>query len=92
MNRRTIGFFGRESIGMVDIVASFIGFWLGAFEKASGSEWLTRDYFPKLTNWTHRFVSNNIVKESLPPKDKLVANFRNRFEGGNYYFQMDKLH
>ncbi|GLT72970.1 hypothetical protein SLA2020_448610 [Shorea laevis] len=76
-------FFGGESIGMVDIVANFIGFWLGAFEEAFGSELLTREKFPKLTNWTHEFVSNTVVKESLPPRDKLVAGLRNRFGGRN---------
>ncbi|GLT72975.1 hypothetical protein SLA2020_448660 [Shorea laevis] len=76
-------FFGGESIGMVDIVANFISFWVGAFEEAFGSELLTREKFPKLTNWTHQFVSNTVVKESLPPRDKLVAHLRNRFGGRN---------
>ncbi|GLT72971.1 hypothetical protein SLA2020_448620 [Shorea laevis] len=76
-------FFGGESIGMVDIVANIIGFWLGVLEEAYGSELLTREKFPKLTNWTHEFVSNTVVKESLPPRDKLVAGVRNRFEGRN---------
>jgi len=76
-------FFGGESIGMVDIVANFIGFWLGVFEEASGFELLTREKFPKLTNWIHQFVSNTVVKECLPPRDKLVVNLRNRFGGLN---------
>ncbi|GLT72966.1 hypothetical protein SLA2020_448570 [Shorea laevis] len=75
-------FFGGESIGMVDIVANLI-FWLEAWEEASGTELLTREKFPRLTNWTHEFVSNTIVKESLFPRDKLVAFLRNRIGGPN---------
>ncbi|XP_059463172.1 probable glutathione S-transferase [Corylus avellana] len=76
-------FFGGESIGMVDIVANAIAFWLGVFEEASGVKLLTREKFPKLTNWSHEFVSSIVVKECLPPREKLIAYFRNRFGGAN---------
>jgi len=76
-------FFGGESIGMVDIVASVIAFWLGVFEEASGVKLLTTEKFPKLCNWSHEFVSNGVIKENLPPRDKLIAYFRNRFGGAN---------
>jgi glutathione S-transferase len=72
-------FFGGESIGLVDIVANVIGFWLGVFEEGSGVELLTRDKFPKLCNWVDEYVSSNIIKENLPPRDKLVPFLRNRF-------------
>jgi glutathione S-transferase len=74
-------FFGGESIGMVDIVANVIAFWLGVSEEASGVELLTREKFPKLCNWAHDFVSNSVIKENLPPRDKLIAYLRNRFGG-----------
>jgi len=70
-------FFGGESIGMVDIVANVIAFWLGIFEEVSGVELLTTQKFPKLCNWAHEFVSNGVIKENLPPRDKLIAHFRN---------------
>ena len=76
-------FFGGESIGMVDIIANSIAFWLGVFEEASGVKLLVREKFPKVTNWSHEFVSNSVVKECLPPREKLVAYFRNRFGGAN---------
>ena len=68
---------------MVDIIANIIGFWLEVMEEYSGVELLTRDKFPKLSNWTHEFLSNNIIKENLPSRDKLIAYLRNRFEGAN---------
>ncbi|XP_062167586.1 glutathione S-transferase U8-like [Alnus glutinosa] len=72
-------FFGGESIGMVDIAANIIGYWLGACEEATGVELLTREKFPKLSNWIDEFVSNSVIKENLPPRDKLVPFLRHRF-------------
>ncbi|KAM3690167.1 hypothetical protein ACJW30_09G101200 [Castanea mollissima] len=64
-------FFGGETIGLVDIAANMIGYWLGIFEEASGvSELLTSEKFPKLFNWANEFVSVSAIKESLPPRDK----------------------
>ena len=74
-------FFGGESIGMVDIVACIIAFWFGGFEEAWGTKLLTREKFPKLTNWSHEFVSNSVIKECLPPREKLIAHLLNRFGG-----------
>ncbi|XP_059462525.1 glutathione S-transferase U8-like [Corylus avellana] len=76
-------FFGGESIGLVDIIANVIGFWLGVFEEGSGVELLTRDKFPKLCNWVDEYVSSSIIKENLPPRDKLVPFLRNRFGSAN---------
>jgi glutathione S-transferase len=72
-------FFGGESIGMVDIAANIIGYWLGACEEATGVELLTREKFPKLSNWIDEFVSNSVIKENLPPRDKVVPFLRDRF-------------
>jgi glutathione S-transferase len=68
---------------MVDIVSNIIGFWLGVMEEYSRVELLTRDKFPKLSNWTHEFLSNNVIKENLPSRDKFIAYLRNRFEGAS---------
>ncbi|XP_062166735.1 glutathione S-transferase U8-like [Alnus glutinosa] len=76
-------FFGGESIGTVDIAANIIGGWLGACEEATGVEFFTREKFPKLSNWIDEFVSNSIIKENLPPRDKLVPFLRYRFESVN---------
>ncbi|KAE7997590.1 hypothetical protein FH972_002210 [Carpinus fangiana] len=76
-------FFGGESIGMVDFVTNIIAFWQGIFEEALEVELLVKEKFPKLTNWSHEFVSKNIVKECLPPRDKLIAYSRKRFGNHN---------
>ncbi|XP_031277354.1 glutathione S-transferase U8-like [Pistacia vera] len=45
-------FFWRREIGVVDIVANFIGFWVGCIKEASGVEILTEEKFPKLHKWS----------------------------------------
>ncbi|XP_059428101.1 glutathione S-transferase U8-like [Corylus avellana] len=74
-------FFGGERIGMVDIVANVIGFWIGTFEEGTGIELLTVDKFPKLCNWVDEYLSSSVIKENLPPKDKLIPFVRFRFGG-----------
>ncbi|KAK7825034.1 glutathione s-transferase u8 [Quercus suber] len=70
----------RETIGLLDIAANMISYWLGISEEASGaSELLTREKFPKLFNWANEFVSVSAIKESLPPRDKHVAVLRKHF-------------
>ncbi|KAM5560262.1 putative glutathione S-transferase [Rosa sericea] len=73
-------FFGGEDIGFVDIVADFIGgYWLTDIQEIVGFELLTKEKFPKLCQWSDEFVNHAVIKESLPPRDKLIAFFRTRF-------------
>ncbi|TYH54706.1 hypothetical protein ES332_D09G188700v1 [Gossypium tomentosum] len=69
-------FFGGDTIGMVDIVALFIAFWLRPFQEIKGLELLSSEKFPNLFKWTDDFVSCSIVTELLPPRDKLVAHIK----------------
>ncbi|KAK1562519.1 hypothetical protein Q3G72_013177 [Acer saccharum] len=72
-------FFGGEEIGLVDIVANFIGFWLVSLQEPIGLELLTEEKFPKLCKWIHEYVNHAAVKENLPPKDKLIEALSARF-------------
>ena len=69
-------FFGGDKIGLVDIVADFIGYWLGLIQHVTGLELLTKEKFPNLCEWSHEFLSCSIVKESFPPSDHLLEYFR----------------
>ncbi|KAK3013604.1 hypothetical protein RJ639_008422 [Escallonia herrerae] len=66
-------FFGGESIGLVDIGANFIGFWLGVIQEVRGVELLKREKFPKLCGWVDEFLGCSIVRESLPSREMLLA-------------------
>ncbi|KAL2337904.1 hypothetical protein Fmac_012350 [Flemingia macrophylla] len=69
-------FFGGETIGMVDIAASFIGYWVDILQEIEGLELLTIEKFPKLYKWSQEFVNHPVIKETLPPRDKLFAFFK----------------
>ncbi|CAN1135073.1 Glutathione S-transferase U8 [Linum perenne] len=71
-------FFGGEGIGIVDIAANFFGYWIEVIQEVTGLELVTKDKFPVLCNWIDEFVGNSVVKEILPPKDKLFALFKAR--------------
>lgn len=69
-------FFGGETIGLVDIAANFIGYWVAILQEIAGLELLTIEKFPKLYKWSQEFVNHPVIKESLPPRDKLFAFFK----------------
>ncbi|CAK9149431.1 unnamed protein product [Ilex paraguariensis] len=74
-------FFGGDTIGLVDIVGNFIGFWYGIVQEITGVELWTKEKFPRLCEWIDEFVKCTIVKENLPPREKLLAYFRTRLRG-----------
>ncbi|KAM7526405.1 hypothetical protein LguiA_016307 [Lonicera macranthoides] len=73
-------FFGGDNIGLVDIVADFIAYWVGAIQEVTGAEVLTKEKFPKLFEWAREFINCSIVKEKLPPRDHLTGFFRIKLE------------
>ncbi|KAK2975707.1 hypothetical protein RJ640_010766 [Escallonia rubra] len=76
-------FFGGDSLGIVDIVACFLAFWLGIVQEVTGLELLTREKFPKLSGWVDQFLGCRIVKESLPPRELPLGFYRTRFQPKN---------
>ncbi|KAI6675158.1 hypothetical protein NL676_003064 [Syzygium grande] len=73
-------FFGGETVGFVDIVAVFVGYWVGAIQEAVGVNVLTEDEFPVLCKWAEEFQNCPVIKETLPPRDNLVAFFKAHHE------------
>ncbi|XP_057982044.1 glutathione S-transferase U8-like [Malania oleifera] len=69
--------FGGETIGLADIAADFIGYWMELVQEAGALKLLTNEKYPKLCKWSEEFVS--IVKEYLPHRDKLLAYLKARF-------------
>ncbi|RDX77991.1 putative glutathione S-transferase, partial [Mucuna pruriens] len=72
-------FFGGETIGIVDIAAGFLAFWLPAIEEAVGLKLLNLDKFPKLFKWGQEFTNHPVVKENLPPRHTIVAFYKARY-------------
>ncbi|XVE96959.1 hypothetical protein REPUB_Repub02eG0269100 [Reevesia pubescens] len=72
-------FFGGDAIGLVDIAANFLAFFLEIIQEVIGIEMLSAEKFPELFKWTEEFLSCEVVKESLPPRDKLLVFVKDRF-------------
>ncbi|KAL5058054.1 hypothetical protein RYX36_029658 [Vicia faba] len=73
-------FFGGEEIGIVDITAVLIAYWLPIIQEAFGVKLFTSDKFPKLYNWSQDFNNHPIVKELLPPRETLLAFYKGVYE------------
>ncbi|KAL5161876.1 putative glutathione S-transferase [Glycine soja] len=73
-------FFGGEEIGLVDIAAVYIAFWVPMVQEIAGLELFTSEKFPKLHNWSQEFLNHPIVKESLPPRDPVFSFFKGLYE------------
>lgn len=73
-------FFGGEKVGMVDIVASLMAFWIRILQEIVGVDLLTPEKFPVLFKWSEELVGCPIIKENLPPRDQLITAFRARLE------------
>ncbi|ERN10803.1 probable glutathione S-transferase [Amborella trichopoda] len=73
-------FFGGENIGFLDIVANFLSLWMGVLGEAANIEHYDAEKTPLIHSWIQQMSSNEVVKESLPSRDKLLANFKVRRE------------
>ncbi|XP_031103747.1 probable glutathione S-transferase [Ipomoea triloba] len=67
-------FLGGETIGLADLAGNFITLWLGVFEEVIGVELgVTEEKFPHLCRWKEDFLNCGVIKNTFPPRDKLVA-------------------
>ncbi|KAI4356542.1 hypothetical protein L6164_000559 [Bauhinia variegata] len=73
-------FFGGDKFGFVDIAAVFVAFWVPVIQQVAGLNLFSAEKFPKLEKWIQEFTSLPVVKESLPPKQRLEAFFTALFQ------------
>ncbi|XP_008812228.1 glutathione transferase GST 23-like [Phoenix dactylifera] len=66
-------FFGGEMIGFVDIVAGWLPYWLRIIEEIVGVSIVNENIQPLINEWFDNFLELDLVKGSLPPKDKIYA-------------------
>lgn len=66
-------FFGGNQIGFTDIVAGWFAYWLPLMEEILGLPMVEEEEAPFLKKWFHDFLEVAVVKENLPPRDKLLA-------------------
>ncbi|KAL2336527.1 hypothetical protein Fmac_010973 [Flemingia macrophylla] len=73
-------YFGGDEIGLIDIAAVFIAFWIPIFQEVGGLGLFTSDKFPKLYKWSQELINHPVIKEVLPPRDPILAFFKARYE------------
>ncbi|CAN4109691.1 unnamed protein product [Withania somnifera] len=73
-------FFGGNDVGFVDIVANFVGNWVGIVEEATGVVLVTSEKFPNFCNWRYKYLNCSQVKENMPPREMLLGYFKSRVQ------------
>lgn len=73
-------FFGGDNIGFVDIVANFVGFWIGIVEEATGVVLVTSEKLPNFCAWRDEYLNCDKVKENMPSREMLLGYFKSRVQ------------
>ncbi|KAA8527772.1 hypothetical protein F0562_035359 [Nyssa sinensis] len=71
-------FFGGETIGYLDLVMGWISYWLPVWEEVGSMKILDPQNFPSTTAWMNNFLSHPVIKDNLPPRDKMIVYFQKR--------------
>ena len=69
-------FFGGETIGFVDIAAGWIGCWAQITGEIIGIKLIDAETMPLLHSWFQDFLEIPLIKECMPPQDKLLEHNR----------------
>ncbi|XP_057425215.1 glutathione transferase GST 23-like [Lotus japonicus] len=65
-------YFGGETIGFADIAIGWLRYWVGIVEEIVGINLIDTESMAKLNAWFDDFQELPIIKESMPPRDKLL--------------------
>ena len=69
-------FFGGETIGFVDIAAGWIGCWAQITGEIIGIKLIDAETMPLLHSWFQDFLEIPLIKECMPPQDKLLEHIK----------------
>lgn len=78
LGKRGGRFFGGESIGYLDIAVGWIAYWLPVIEEVGQMRILDPHKFPLVSSWAESFLNHPAIKDSLPPRDKMLHYFHTR--------------
>ncbi|KAM3732721.1 hypothetical protein ACB098_11G080800 [Castanea mollissima] len=69
-------FFNGETIGFVDLAFGWLANLLSVWEEICGVTLIDHEKFPMLSEWIQNFAGAPIIKESWPPRDKLITKYQ----------------
>ncbi|KAL5538369.1 hypothetical protein UlMin_045388 [Ulmus minor] len=67
--------FGGEEIGMVDIALGWLANLVSVLEEVLVLKFIDEHKFPLLSAWMRLFADIPVIKQSWPPRDKLVTKY-----------------
>ena len=65
-------YFGGEKIGFADIAIAWLGYWIRIVEEIVGINLIDKELMAKLDAWFDDFLELPVIKECMPPCDKLL--------------------
>ncbi|KAM7485360.1 hypothetical protein LguiA_001369 [Lonicera macranthoides] len=71
-------FFGGESIGYLDIVLGWVSYCLPIWDEIGSMKFIDPHKFPAIISWMNRFTNHTVIKNKLPPRDKMVVYYEER--------------
>lgn len=66
-------FFGGDSVGFLDIIVGWFAYWLPLVEEVCGAGIVTDEELPLMKAWFDRFLAVDVIKATLPDRDRLLA-------------------
>ncbi|KAK7359187.1 hypothetical protein VNO77_01136 [Canavalia gladiata] len=71
-------FFGGINIGYLDIVLGWISYWLPVLEEVGSIQIIDPLKCSAITSWITNFLNHPLIKDTLPPRDKMLVYFHDR--------------
>ena len=73
-------FFNGNSVGLLEIAALIIFYWLPIIQEASEFDVYSGHKYPNLDKWGQAILNDSVVKEVLLPRDVLLNFFKSLFQ------------
>ena len=71
-------YFGGENLGYLDLALGCITYLVPVFEEVGSMTILDPVQLPCITAWMQNFLNHPVIKEDLPPRDKMDVYFQNQ--------------
>ncbi|KAF5451585.1 hypothetical protein F2P56_026677 [Juglans regia] len=69
-------FLGGDAVGFADLAFGCLANLVSVFEEVTGVTLIDREKFPLLLTWMQNFMDAPKIRDTWPPRDKLITKFR----------------